>query len=116
MEPKASATSRDDEEQDESAAEVVADGVGGEVVCAALVEVADEAGIVGAAVSQVGRGDPDKERGEATDDPAPEGCLRARPRVVRRACGESGDAGRAEQDDQEREGDPALEEARGSED
>ena len=71
----------DDEEEDESAAEVVADGVGGEVMGAAVVEVAEQAGIVGASVSQVGRGDPDDEGSEAADDPAPEGGLGARPRV-----------------------------------
>ena len=63
---------RDHQKQDQSAPKIVADRVRGEVGRIALVEVADEAGVVRTSCVHVGHAHPDDEHGQAPDKSAPE--------------------------------------------
>ena len=63
---------RNHQKQDQPAPKIVADRVRGEVGRIALVEVADEAGVVRTSCIHVGHAHPDDEHGQAADKSAPE--------------------------------------------
>ena len=110
--PERQRDERDDQQESERSPEVVADGVGREIVRMAPVEVANELPVVGSTVAQVRGGHPDHEDEETAHEAAPQRGGACGARVPTRQSRHDGDAGRAEQRNEERDEDPGLEEAR----